>query len=235
MALNIATKANPPRPVDGGSRGSDNKHHNSSGYEPTRCEPDRTANARERLLCSLLERTTSWLLSYAYGGFRDTVSARGRALADVLALAAYASCITPVPVMFAASGEDLPARRMLEAFAFLVPRCDVRVSASPRPVVRLNAGSGDIDAKTGAMAETPLLPSLALSDRGTAATLRRDLLADAGERGPRILSNGRGPGSVVRSVARVAGGRWENVAGMLFDPERLPSPSVAPDGEAARV
>ena len=183
------------------------------------------------LLSLLLGRTSAWLLAYAYGGFRETVTARGRALADVLALAAYASCIVPVPVKFAASGEDLPARRLLEAFAFLVPLCNVRVSASLHPVARLNVDTADVDAKTADMAEMPLLPSLALSDRGTAATLRRDLLADVDKRGAHILTNGTEAGTVVWSVAHIAGGRWENIAAMLFDPERLPASASVSRGE----
>lgn len=172
--------------------------------------------AGERLLALLLDRVAFWLALYAYDDYRDTITWQSQRLVDVLALAAYVSALTSLPVVFTAAGTDLPARRLLAAFAFLAQGCSVSVSTAAGECCRqVDATTPARDLKTAEFAELPLLPPLAVSSRGTAAILRRALLDDAGERCSRILSNGTGPGEVVRSVGRVAGGRWPEVAEVL--------------------
>ncbi|WP_346681208.1 hypothetical protein [Bifidobacterium pullorum] len=183
------------------------------------------------LLAGLLDRIATWLLGYAYGGYRETVSRRAVALADTMALASYANVLTPVPVSFDATGEDTPARRLLDAAAFLIPQCHVMLAACPKPVAHINVETAPLDRRTGELAELPLLPALVNADRGTAAMLRRDLLTDARERSAHILSNGDTPASVVTSVAAAAGGRWPTIAAMLLAPDKLPSMSAACDGK----
>ncbi len=153
----------------------------------------------------------------------------------MLALAAYANCITEIPLAFEASGEDLPARRLLDAFSFLVSDCVVNVSPVHRPTASINVGLCEIDKRTDVLAELPLLPSLTLADRGTAATLRRDMVADARERWQHILTNGAAWSKVVPSVARVAGGVWERAADWIMHPDRMPVSVPVDDWEASNA
>lgn len=192
-------------------------------------------NRHDGYLAALLDRTANWIMSYAYSReFRLIVTGHGMALADVFALAAYASWMTPVPALFHTTGRDLTGRRLLEAFAFLTQDCRVTVDMSPGRQAGsvVDVSTDAIDVRTAAMAERQLLPSLATSDRRSAADIRRDIRNDASERKTHILSNGEAPSTVVRSVAHMAGGKWERVAGMLLDPALLPPIADAGEGVA---
>lgn len=172
-------------------------------------------------LAILLDRISTWLLCYAYGAYRETVTCRAKALADVIALTVYVNAIMPVPVSFDAAGEDLSARRMLDAAAFLMPACCMSLTTFPASAAHIDIATAPRDRNTSVLAEWPLLPALAVSDRGTAVALYRDLLKDACERRPSILCNGKTPVCVVQSVAQMAGGIWSTVASLLLKPERL--------------
>ena len=198
------TKNNPPQAATDLAGGV-------NGYTPSYPQ-----HATDQLLFILLNRIAGWLLDYAYGDFSKAVSAHAQALADMMALVVYASAIAPVPMSFDALGEDLPARRMLDAAALLIPGCHVRMCPVPRPSAHTDISTDVTDELTAQIAELPLLPALAVSDRGTAATLRRDIIIDAGERRAHILSNGTQPAQVVHSVARIAGVRWPRVSELLL-------------------
>ncbi|MBM6695537.1 hypothetical protein H6A11_00525 [Bifidobacterium pullorum subsp. saeculare] len=198
------TKNNPPQAATDIAGGV-------NGYTPSYPQ-----HATDQLLFLLLDRISAWLLGYAYGDFRETVSPRCRMLADMMALTVYASAIAPVPMSFGTLGEDLPARRMLDAAASLIPGCHVRMCPASRPTAHTDISTDATDKLTAQIAELPLLPALAVSDRGTAATLRRDIIADAEERRAHILSNGKQPAQVVHSVARIAGVRWPRVSELLL-------------------
>ena len=158
------TKNNPPQAATDLAGGV-------NGYTPSYPQ-----HATDQLLFILLNRIAGWLLDYAYGDFSKAVSAHAQALADMMALVVYASAIAPVPMSFDALGEDLPARRMLDAAALLIPGCHVRMCPVPRPSAHTDISTDVTDELTAQIAELPLLPALAVSDRGTAATLRRGLL-----------------------------------------------------------
>ena len=196
-------------------------------------DTSRKMNTRERSLYELLYRIFTWLMQYAFGPYWHTTSPRAHALAHMLALTAYANYITQVPLAFEASGKNLPARRLLDAFSFLVSDCVVNVSPVHRPIARIDVNLCEIDKHTDMLAELPLLPSLAVADRGTAATLRRDMVTDAGERWQHILTNGAEWSKVVTSIARIAGGIWEQVADWLMHPDRIPISVPVDDGEAS--
>lgn len=208
---------------------------NSTETPRTLFDTSREMNTRERPLYELLNRGYTWLMQYAFGSYWLTASLRSQAFARMLALAAYANCITEIPLAFEASGEDLPARRLLDAFSFLVSDCVVNVSPVHRPTASINVGLCEIDKRTDVLAELPLLPSLTLADRGTAATLRRDMVADARERGQHILTNGAAWSKVVPSVARVAGGVWERAADWIMHPDRMPVSVPVDDWEASNA
>lgn len=187
----------------------------------------------EQLLSFQLGRISGWLLSYAYGEYSKTVTVRTQALADVCALAAYCSALTPVPVRFNASGDDIAARRLLEAFAFIAPSCNVSVNTGVTALSVVDASAPERDRLTVDMSERALLPSLATSNRGTASSLRRLIIADSDKRRASILSNGTSASAIVVSVAEIAGDRWPAVAGWLKRPESMPSStSKTPKGGA---
>ncbi|WP_417192786.1 hypothetical protein [Bifidobacterium pullorum] len=187
----------------------------------------------EQLLSFQLSRISGWLLAYAYGEYSKTVTVRTQALADVCALAAYCSALAPVPVRFDAAGDDIAARRLLDAFAFIAPSCNVSVNTGVTALSVVDASAPERDRLTVDMSERALLPSLATSNRGTAASLRRFIIEDTGRRRASILSNGTSASAIVVSVAEIAGDKWPAVAGWLKRPESMPSSdSKTPKGGA---
>ena len=226
-----AVKANPPKPGDGGSRGGKSGQDNSTAIAPTNIAGIHTARAGERLLSVLLDRVAGWLIAYAYGGYAKTVSAASVALADRMALAAYCQCLVPLPVEFTAPCDDVPSARLLDAFGLLAVGSMSSVRLGDGRLAVVDAATCERDRATADMAESQLFPSLGIGSRYTAAQLRRDIIADAGERRRSILSNGATPREVVCSVASIAGDRWPDVAAMLLEPDRLPASAPA-DGKA---
>lgn len=219
MTYDIGTfsgvKANPPKPGDGGSRGDKSGQANSTAVMPANRTGVRTSGARERLLSVLLDRVAGWLIAYAYGGYAKTVSAAAVALADRMALAAYCRCLVPLPVEFTAPCDDVPSARLLDAFGLLAVGGMSSVRLGDGRLAVVDASTCERDRATADMAEAMLFPSLGIGSRYTAAQLRRDIIADAGERRRSILSNGATPREVVCSVASIAGDRWSDVAKSL--------------------
>lgn len=223
--------ANPSKPGDGGSRGGKSGHSYSTGGAPENNAVAHAARAGERLLSVLLDRVSGWLIAYAYGGYAKTVSAAAVARADRMALAAYCQCLVPLPVEFTAPCDDVPSARLLDAFGLLAVGSMSSVRLGDGRLAVVDASTCERDRATADMSESQLFPSLGIGSRYTAAQLRRDIIADAGERRRSILSNGATPREVVCSVASIAGDRWPDVAAMLLEPDRLPASAHA-DGKA---
>ena len=109
----------------------------------------------------------------------------------------------------------MPSARLLDAFGLLAVGSMSSVRLGDGRLAVVDAATCDRDRATADMAEAMLFPSLGIGSRYTAAQLRRDIIADAGERRRSILSNGATPREVVCSVASIAGDRWPDVAKSL--------------------